>query len=223
METLIDKQTKPARTMLVDDHPLFRMGLVTLFGGEAGVTCVGEAASATEALKIAGESGLDVALIDMMMPGGEDGVALAKRLRTLQPDCKIIGLSMVDEPAKIAQLFLAGASGYVLKTQPLEELVEAIRTVLGGARYLPPQISADRVDGMIESPRSPLERLTVREREIIQHLVEGQSNGQIAAQLFISERTVETHRQRILRKLGAHSIVEVIAIASRCGMSVLRD
>lgn len=77
----------------------------------------------------------------MMMPGGEDGIALTARLRALQPACKIIGLSMVDEPAKIAQLFLAGASGYVLKTQPIEELVGAIKTVLDGIRYLPPQIS----------------------------------------------------------------------------------
>jgi two-component system invasion response regulator UvrY len=212
----------PVRTMLVDDHPLFRLGLKTLFHREAAVELIGEAASASDALDLATETALDVALIDLVMPG-DGGIALTARLHALQPDCKILGLSTIDEPSKIAAMLNAGASGYVFKTQPIAELVEAIRVVRSGGRYLPPQVSAERIDFLLSSPDSPFDRLTAREREIAEHLVRGESNLDIATGLFISERTVETHRQRILKKLGAHSIVEVISIAVRCGFDVTRE
>lgn len=222
MELDETRPSAPVRTMLVDDHPLFRLGLTTLFHREAAVELVGDAASSRDALQLATEVALDVALVDMVMPE-EGGVAFAAQLHALQPECKIIGLSMVDDPSKIAAMLRAGAAGYVLKTQPISELVEAIRMVRAGLRYLPPQISADRVDAALGSPESPFDKLTTREREIAQHLVRGQTNLGIAKALFISERTVETHRQRILKKLGAHSIVEVIAIAVRRGVDVTRE
>jgi len=210
-----------ARTIVVDDHPLFRLGLVTLFGRATNIVTVGEAATASEGLKLAASVAFEVALIDLVMPG-EDGIVLAAQLRAMHPTCKILGLSMLDDPAKIAEMLLAGADGYVLKSQPIEELIVAIETVRSGHRYLPPRVSGEHIDSLIARPEGPFERLTVREREICEHLVRGESNLEIATTLYISERTVETHRQRILKKLGAHSIVQVIAIAVRSGFDVNR-
>jgi len=204
----------PVRILLVDDHPVFRLGLAMLFDREPGVELVGEAAGTSDALQLAAEIAIDVALIDVVLPG-EDGIELAAQLHALQPECKIMGLSMIDEPTKIAEMLHAGASGYMLKTQPIAELVAAIFTVRDGRRYLPPRISSDRIDYLLARPESPFARLTAREREVAVHLVRGNSNLDIANVLLISERTVETHRQRILKKLGAHSIVEVIGVAVR--------
>jgi DNA-binding NarL/FixJ family response regulator len=211
-----------ARTIVVDDHPLFRLGLVTLFGQATNVVTVGEASTASEGLQLAASVGFEVALIDLVMPG-DNGIALAAQLRAMHPTCNILGLSMIDDPAKIAEMLLAGADGYVLKSQPIEELIVAIETVRSGQRYLPPRVSAEHVDWLVASPKGPFERLTAREREICEHLVRGETNLEIATSLYISERTVETHRQRILKKLGAHSIVQVIAIAVRSGFDVKRD
>ena len=205
---LVMMDVAPVRILLVDDHPLFRLGLATLFAREPGLELV-EASGASDALRLAAGTAIDVALID--------GVGLTAQLHALHPGCKIIGLSANDEPTKIAEMLHAGASGYVLKTQPIGALVEAIHSVRDGHRYLPPQVSADRIEYLLARPESPFDRLTAREREIAAHLVSGDSNLDIANVLLISERTVETHRQRILKKLGAHSIVEMIGVAVRHG------
>lgn len=202
------------RTLLVDDHPLYRVGLRTLLSREPTLECAGEAGTAEEALAIVKGTRIDVALVDLMLPA-VDGVELTRQLLAVQPACKIIGLSVLDEPVRIAAMMRAGASGYVLKTQPVEQLFEAIATVLQEIRYLPPTISGQQ----IEMVKHPLERLTRREREILGYLIAGQSNDAISSALFISRRTVETHRQRILTKLGAHTIVELFEVASRHGLS----
>jgi DNA-binding NarL/FixJ family response regulator len=204
-----------ARTILVDDHPLFRLGLRVLLRGHEEVELVGEAATADEAIDLAGRCQIDIALVDLVLPGG--GVALAARLREVQPACKILGLSVIDEPARIAEMLLAGASGYVFKSQPLAEIVEAIRLVLGGIRYLPPGVSSDAVDTAAMTGVRSFDRLTRREREVFEQLIRGRSNGAIASSLLISIRTVETHRQRILDKLEAHSIVELVHLATLHG------
>lgn len=176
---------------------------------------VGEAATADEAIELAGRSQIDVALVDLVLPGG--GVALAARLHEVQPDCKILGLSVIDEPVRIAEMLLAGASGYLLKSQAVDEIVKAIRLVLGGVRYLPPGISAAHVDAAASAGARSFDRLTRREREVFEQLIRGRSNGAIASSLLISMRTVETHRQRILGKLEAHSIVELLHLATLHG------
>jgi DNA-binding NarL/FixJ family response regulator len=203
-----------ARTILVDDHPLFRLGLRMLLRDQADVEIVGEAATADEALDLAGRTHIDIALVDLVLPGG--GVALAARLHQLQPACKIIGLSVIVEPVRIAEMLLAGASGYLLKNQPVDEIVEAIRLVLGGIRYLPPGVSPEDIAAVATGARL-FERLTRREREVFEQLIRGRSNAAIASSLLISVRTVETHRQRILAKLEAHSIVELVHLASLHG------
>lgn len=211
-------EPRPLRTLLVDDHPLFRLGLRIMLERETDLDIVAEAESASDALVIAGRQPLDVALIDIHLPG-MDGISLASHLRRLQPTCSVIGLSVVDEPVQIAQLMNAGASGYVFKTQTAEAISDAVHRVRAGLRYLPPTLSRGDLDQLATADPVPLlEHLSLREREVFRRLIEGESNDDIATALFISRRTVETHRQRIMKKLGAHTIADLLHTATRHGL-----
>ncbi len=206
-----------SQALVVDDHPLFRVGLALTLGREPDIEVVGQAASPSEAAEIARQTPFDIAVIDVLMPC-TSGVTLATQLREIRPGCKILALSVLDEPTIIAMMLRAGAAGYALKTQPPEEIIEAIRLVLGGGRYLPPSVPTDAVLGLLnERADRPLQRLTRRELEIFELLIRGHSNDEIATKLFIARRTVETHRQRIIKKLAAHSVLEMIRVAARQG------
>lgn len=207
-----------ARTIHVDDHPLYCTGLRTVLATAADLEIVGEAYSAEAGLELARNERVDVALVDVVLPTS-DGIALTAALRELQPDCKVLGLSMVDEPVRIAQMFRAGASGYALKSQPPEELLSAIRLVLSGLEYLPASISSEQVERHRRDEGHTPARLTAREREVFVYLIRGQSNREIAATLFISRRTVEAHRLHIHSKLNARSLLELVEIAKRYGIS----
>lgn len=202
---------------LVDDHPLFREGLAVALSREEQVEVVGQAGNATEALDLARRVEIDVAVVDILMPG-TSGISLTSELYEIQPNCRVLGLSVIDEPGLIADMLRAHAWGYAMKTQPIGEIVEAINAVLAGVRYLPPSVSRSAVDAeLVESIARPLERLTKREREIFELLIRGFSNDEIATRLVIARRTVETHRQRITNKLSAHSIAQLQRIAARHG------
>ena len=206
-----------ARVMLVDDHPLFRRGLRVALAAEPDFEVVGEAGNAEQALELAGREAIDVAIVDVLMPE-VSGISLATELHDRQPTCRVLGLSVIDEPGLIADMLRAHACGFGLKTQPVGEIIAAIRQVLGGIRYLPPGVSSDAVDAELASAKDhPLQRLTKREREIFELLIRGNSNDEIATRLFIARRTVETHRQRIMNKLSAHSIQQMQRIAARHG------
>jgi DNA-binding NarL/FixJ family response regulator len=206
-----------SQTLLVDDHPLFRAGLAVSLAHQPDLQVVAEAGSASEALAILGSQFIDIAVIDVLMPTSS-GVSLATHMLEAKPRCKVLALSVLDEPAMIATMFQAGASGYALKTQSASEIMDAIRSVLGGDQYLPPTVSSQAVSALVRGAADrPLERLTCREREIFDLLIRGKSNDDIAAKLFIARRTVETHRQRIMKKLGAHSILDMIRVAAQHG------
>lgn len=205
------------RVAVVDDHPLFRQGLVVALRNEPDFEIVGEAGSAQEALDLVQRVEVDLAIVDILMPG-VSGITLATELHERQPDCRILGLSVIDEPGVIADMLRARACGYSLKTQPVNEIIDAIRQVLGGLRYLPPSVSRDAVEAELDgNAAQPLQRLTKREREIFELLIRGYSNDDISTRLFIARRTVETHRQRIMKKLSAHSIVQMQRLAARYG------
>ncbi len=208
---------RKAYVALVDDHPLFRQGLAAVLQREPDLAVIGEAGDAPRALELARRFELDAAVIDLLLPE-MSGISLASELLDLQPRCKILGLSAVDEPGLIADMLRARACGYALKTQSSAEIVEALRQVLGGLRYLPPGISRDAIDAeLARTALDPLQRLTRREREVFELLIRGHTNDEIAIRLIISRRTVETHRQRIIKKLSAHSIAEMQRIAARYG------
>jgi len=205
------------KVVIVDDHPLFRAGLAVALRHESDLKIVGEAGDSVQAIALAKAIEIDVAIVDVLMPA-KSGISVASELRQLQPTCKILGLSVVDEPGLIADMLRSGASGFALKTQPIEEIVEAIRTVLGGVRYLPPRVSRDAIESELASASDrPLDQLTAREREVFELLIRGHSNDEIAVMLFIARRTVETHRQRIVKKLSARSIAEMMRLAARHG------
>jgi len=202
---------------IVDDHPLFRQGLAVALRREHDINVIGEAGDAASALELARRFQLDAVVIDVLMPK-MSGISLASEIFELQPRCKILGLSVIDDPGLIADMLRSHASGFALKTQPIHEIVDAIRQLLGGLRYLPPAVSRDAVDAeLARTERDPLQRLTRRELEVFELLIRGLTNDEVATQLFISRRTVETHRQRIGKKLSAHSIVQLQRIAARHG------
>jgi DNA-binding NarL/FixJ family response regulator len=205
------------RVLVVDDHPLVRQGLVlALQLSEGRATVVGEADSAAAALAMLAIHPVDVAVIDVMMPQ-ISGISLAAEIATRHPSCRILGLSVIDEPGLIADM-LRSSAGYALKTQPVEEIVEAIHQVAAGNRYLPPSISKEAIDTELAGHGDrPMERLTKREREVFELLIRGHSNDEIATRLFIARRTVETHRQRIMNKLSVHSIVQMLRMAAKHG------
>jgi two-component system uhpT operon response regulator UhpA len=205
-----------SQVLLVDDHPLFRAGLAQILATEPDMQVVGEVGNAADAVDVARREPIDIVVLDVLMPT-TSGISLAAQILDVRPNCKVLALSVLDEPVMIAAMLRSGASGYALKTQPPNEITEAIRTVLAGQRYLPPNVSRDEVLARVHGDGEPLQRLTRREREIFDLLIRGHSNDDIGTRLFIARRTVETHRQRIMKKLATHSIVEMIRLAARQG------
>jgi DNA-binding NarL/FixJ family response regulator len=209
-----------SQVLLVDDHPLFRAGLAVSLAQQPDLQVVAEASCARDALAILAREPVDIAVIDVLMPSSS-GVSLAAQMIEARPRCKVLALSVLEEPVMIATMLQAGASGYALKTQTAADIMEAMRSVLAGERYLPPTVSTQAVLALVEgSTDRPLTRLTTREREIFDLLIRGKSNDEISSQLFIARRTVETHRQRIMKKLATHSILDMIRVAAQQGALV---
>jgi len=206
-----------SQILLVDDHPLFRAGLAMALAVEPDLQVIGEASTAEEAVRCVREQLVDLAVTDVLMPT-TTGISLASHLIEVNPHLKILGLSVLDEPTIIASMLRAGAAGYALKTQAPEEVTAAIRAVLAGSRYISPRVSQPAVAALVGGHgEQPLHRLTRREREIFDLLIRGHSNDEIGCRLFIARRTVETHRQRIMKKLATHSILDMIRVAAQQG------
>jgi DNA-binding NarL/FixJ family response regulator len=196
--------------LVVDDHPLFRGGIAAILAAEPEFEIVAAVGSAREARELATEHALDLAVVDVLMPA-TSGITLCHELFELQPDCKVLMLSAIDDPQLIADLFGTPAFGFALKAQPPSEIVAAARCVAGGRRYVPPSIA------LAPPSARPFEMLTRREREVFELLIRGHSNEEIAERLLISRRTAETHRQRVIGKLSPHSIAQMQRIAVRLG------
>jgi DNA-binding NarL/FixJ family response regulator len=210
-------ESMPAtRTLVVDDHPLFRSGIATILATERDFEIVAAVASAREARDVAVKYALDLAVVDVLMPA-TSGVTLCHELFELQPSCKVLLLSAIDDPLLIAELFRTPACGFALKAQPPAEIVAAARRVAGGGRYVPPSVSLAPSAAFAPTDDRPFELLTRREREVFELLIRGYSNEDIAERLRISRRTAETHRQRVINKLSPHSIAQMQRIAVRLG------
>jgi len=207
-----------SHVLLVDEQPILRSGLAHVLDRERDLVVAGEAGTAIAALDLVRAASFDLAIVDVLMPDAT-GISLARAIIAACPSLRVIGLSVLDDPSVIASMLRAGATGYVLKTQSTEHVVTAVRDVLAGRRYLPPLIAAEVVTQLSDERRkASLERLTPREREVFDLLVRGHSNDEIATRLYIARRTVETHRQHIMKKLEVHSLVDVIRVAARAGI-----
>jgi len=220
-DDVMDKTTNtgvvPVRTLIVDDHPMFRQALREVLARQPGLAVVAEVGSVAEAIAYVANHIIDVAIIDIVLPDVR-GVTFVRHLRAAQPACKVLAVSGVDEPVQMAEMLRAGATGFVHKSQSGAEIVEALRAVIGGERRVPEAARA-QIEQLLENQSAwPLERLTRREREIFDLLVGGNSNKDIATRLSISTRTVETHRQRLTNKLGARGVNDLFQLALRHGL-----
>jgi len=196
---------------------MFRIAVREVLARRLELGVVAEAGSVAEAIACLTQQTFDVAIVDLVLPDAR-GLAFVEHLLDAQPDCKVLVLSAIDEPTQMAELLRSGALGFALKSQPVGEIVDAVRCVLAGGRSVP-EVSRDQVDQLLASKDGwPLERLTPRERQIFDLLVAGDSSKDMAAKLFISTRTVETHRQRVMNKLAAHSLSALFRVAQRHGL-----
>ena len=199
--------SQEVKILLVDDHPLVRDGLRARLEAAPHLRVVGEAGSGQEALEQAGRCQPDLVLMDVNMRSGS-GIEATAQLTARYPGIAVLILSMHDKPEYVSQAMQAGARGYVLKDAPGKDIVLAIETVMGGGIYYSAALARQ-----LASPLAADNQLTSREQEVLRHIAAGQSNKQIARELDLSVRTVETHRLNIKRKLGIEGQAELIRFA----------
>jgi DNA-binding NarL/FixJ family response regulator len=201
--------------LVVDDHPLFRNGVVHALGAEPGIEVVGEAATGEEALQRARELLPDLVLLDVSMPGW-DGLVTAERISTACPATAIVMLTVSDDQDKLLQAFKAGARGYVLKGVSVHELARVIRGAIAGEVQVSPSLAAEMLVALTrEHAPDPLQELTDREREILSLIGTGLTNRAIGERLGLSEKTIKHYVTNILQKLQVRSRVEAALFASR--------
>ena len=194
--------------LLVDDHPLVRDGLRARLETIPHFTVVAEAGNASEALELADKQNIDLALMDINLAGGMNGIELTGRFNTLFPEIAVLMLSMHDKAEYVMQAIQAGARGYVLKDAPALDIITAIDTVMSGGIYYSAGLAKQ-----LSRPMPPAMLLTPREREVLQCIATGKSNKHIAREMNLSVRTVETHRLNIKRKLGIEGQADLIRFA----------
>lgn len=212
------------RILLADDEGLLRQGLRSLIEKEVDMEVVGEAEDGRKALELVRELLPDVVIMDITMPN-LNGVDATQRIVREFPKVKVTALSIHSNMMFVAGMFKAGALGYLLKDSLFDELVEAIQTVTAGGTYLSPKVAGEVVccwvDGISPSAESPIETLTRREREVLQFIAEGKSTKEIALELHVSTKTIEANRRKIMEKLDARSIAELVKIAILGGLTSL--
>jgi DNA-binding NarL/FixJ family response regulator len=201
----------PIRILIVDDHPIMRVGIAALIASSKEMECVGQVGSGEEAIEQYARLQPDVTLMDLRLPG-IGGVETIRRIRSVAPKARFIVLTTYEGDEDIHQAMEAGASGYLVKGLPQEVLVNAVRRVHAGSRYLPPPMSRALAD------RTPDSDLSTREREVLLLVAKGQSNKEIASQLGITEATVKCHVSVILARLNASDRTEAVVNAIRRGM-----
>ena len=212
------------RLLIADDHQIVRQGLRTMLERNADFTVVGEAEDGRSAVRMSGELKPDVVVMDIGMPD-LNGVEATRQLTAGQPHVRVVGLSMHADRRFAAEMLKAGAKAYLLKDGAFDELATAIRSVAAGRVYLTARVADVVVQSYAdtnhdESP-SAFRRLSPREREVLQLMAEGRATKEIASDLDVSVKTVETHRRQIMEKLNLFSVAELTKYAVREGLSAL--
>jgi DNA-binding NarL/FixJ family response regulator len=206
------------RILLADDHPMVRRGLRGLLEGHEGWTVVGEAADGREAVELASQLRPDLVVMDIAMPG-LNGLEATRQIRTLSPQTEILVFTMVESEELVRKVLTAGARGYLLKSDLDRAVVAAVEALAAHKPFFNLEISEKVLQGYLHGAApgqgAAGEPLTPREREVVQAIAEGLSNKEMSRRLGISVKTVETHRASVMRKIGAHSALDVARYAAR--------
>jgi DNA-binding NarL/FixJ family response regulator len=208
------------KLLLADDHALVLNGLVSLLSQESGFEIVATARNGREALQKITENNIDIALLDIDMPQ-MTGLEATRIICENHKPTKVVLLSMHAEPSLVQSALEAGAEGYVLKTADLDELTFALRQVYKGKRYFDSNLVLTRKEVNqlpLSTPKTTLSELTSRENEILKMITQGLNNNEIGERLFISPKTVDTHRTNLMRKLNAHNVASLTRIAIEAGV-----
>lgn len=201
----------PIRILLADDHPSLRDGLASILHSQPDLTVVAEAGTGREAVEKARLFSPDVLIVDLRMPDG-DGIQTIKELAASNPSTKILVLTTYDNEEDIFSALEAGARGYILKDTTRQEIIEAVRQIHAGNRFLPPAVAARLADRMIRPT------LTPRELDVLRLVSRGRTNKEMAAAMFVSEETIKTHMKGLFQKLGVHDRAEAVGIALQRGL-----
>jgi len=211
------------RVFIVDDDDLMRAGLRAVLSSDGDIEVVGEASDGAEAVQSAGKLVPDVVLMDVRMPG-LDGISATRELLALSPSVRVVILTTFEEDDYVFGGLRAGASGFLLKRTRPEELIEAVHTIAAGESLLSPSVTRRVIDRMARQPTPELglgrslDALTPREKEVLELIARGLSNGEIAEALTVEETTVKTHVKRILRKLGLRDRVQAVIYGYESGL-----
>jgi DNA-binding NarL/FixJ family response regulator len=211
------KLVKKNAVLVVDDHPLFRRGVVQLLNDEPDLEVAAEASTSNEALEIMRRQKFDLAVVDIGLEGSTNGIELTKYIKAEKPKLPVLVLSMHDETLFADRALRAGARGYVMKREALDNFISAVRTVLRGEIFISPNMSKRMVLAHIQGSgeaESPVEKLSDRELEVLQLLGEGNEVREIAQRLHVSAKTVEAHRAHIKEKLQLQNARQVARFAN---------
>ena len=209
----------PVRILLVDDHAVVREGLKRLIAGQPDIEVVGEASDGHEAVENVKVLRPDVVMLDVSMPH-MSGVDVTRELKGISPETRVLALTVHEDDAYVREFLKAGAAGYLLKRAPTEELLRAIRSVAGGGLYVDSRVAGRLVQKLSHGDRPgivPTVELSERETEVLRLIARGYANKEIAAQLDLSVKTVETYKARSMEKLGLRSRVDIVRLAVKRG------
>jgi len=206
------------RVVLIDDHKVVSRGVKTYLESFPDMTVTGIATSGEEALQLLPTCPADVVIVDLLMPGGIDGVETTRRIHAAYPQLKIVGPTASIDEARLMGVLRAGAHGYVRKDAEPETLLAAVRAVFKGKTYVDPSVA-----GTVLQMNDPRDELTTRETEVLRALAFGRSNKEIATELFISEETVKTHVGRLFSKLGIENRAQAVVQALKRRIVAIDD
>ena len=210
------------KVLIADDHAIVREGVRMILAKEPDIEVVGEAEDGQQALDLVEQLGPNVVIMDLSMPG-MGGIEATKKVKEQHPSVSVLALTMHEDESYVFQLLRAGASGYVLKRAAAQDLVQAVRAAAKGEAFLYPSVARKVVEDYLKRVEAGEERerydgLTEREREILTLIAQGLGNQQIAEKLYITIKTVQTHRAHVLEKLGLHDRTQLVRYAIRKGL-----
>jgi DNA-binding NarL/FixJ family response regulator len=211
----------PISVLVADDHAIVREGLVTLLASQPDIEVLGSASNGRDALKQVAHLAPRVVILDISMPE-LDGIETARQMLAAQPNTLVVILSMHSSSQHVFHALEAGARGYLLKESAASEIIDAVRMVHSGRRYLSPKVAEIVAEGLSDrSHASPLESLSKREREILKLVADGHSSAEIGQMLFLSPKTVDSYRSRLMQKLHLQDLVGLIKFAIQHGLTTL--